>query len=149
MISETVRQQIARRFLGRYKGLEENLKSLEESAARARDIALRTTSAPDKIVVDRSKNPHKFDEILAENLELIDSQRARLLVIQREINTVIGMIEDNQYQYILREKYINGRTYEWIGEAIGYGPDWVKELTNRALLIVYDKIIKITPEKPL
>lgn len=140
MISEVERQRIARRYLERYRGTNENLKSLEESAKRTMEIATRTTSPPDKMVVDSTHNPHKFDEVLADNLNSIEEQRLNLLQIQREIIITIGKVESNIYQTILREKYLNDKRFDVIAERLGYTPEWVKELNARALLEVYELI---------
>ena len=92
--------------------------------------------------MDSSKSPHKFDEILADNIERIDAQRTELLKTQAELITTIGKVKDNTLQTILRDKYINGKSFERIAESLGYTPQWTKELNGKALLRVYDIITK-------
>ena len=50
----------------------------------------------------------------------------------------IAEIEDGRYRAVLVAYYMNGRTWEQVGYALNYDPNYCRELRNDALPLVYD-----------
>lgn len=78
----------------------------------------------------------KTEAIVARIVDLeaeINADIDRLLDLRQEIERIINTVEDNRERLLLRYRYIDGRTFEWIAAEMNYHWRWVHKLHVRAL----------------
>jgi len=93
-------------WLNRAKNLKHEIRMLNKRIEEANDRATSITSSPDAIVVQGSKDPHKFDYVAELTSSLLDHKRkldSMLAEIQRTINT----LEDSKQRVVLSRYYID------------------------------------------
>lgn len=100
---------------------------------RAQQIAHHGFGVPGEKTNHHSKVEDAVVELVDISRELYEQARCLVMRI-REIEDVIGRVEDDRYRDLLRWRYLNGWRWEKIAEALGCRDvRWVYELHRRAL----------------
>lgn len=68
-------------------------------------------------------------DLILEYEQQIKQQNIHMLEIENAIRT----LSDERYKTVLSMRYLDGRTWEYIAEYMGYNPRWVRRLHGQAL----------------
>lgn len=101
------------RWLSRGRFLKYEIKLLDKRINEANERATSTTSSPDAIVVQGTKDPHKFDK-LAELTSTLWDHRKRLDCILSEIQKAINKLDDPKQRIVLSRYYVDSARAETI-----------------------------------
>lgn len=106
-------------WLMRGRGIEREIKSLEQSQREAYDRLTRAVTSLDKISVRATKDPHLFDAYAALS-DKIQARTAALIGVRVEIIQATEKLEDANQRTLLIERYVNGKTFEEIAAEMHY-----------------------------
>lgn len=67
----------------------------------------------------------------------IQTEASRMKKCRETILQAIERVSDERLQQVLRLRYINGGTWEWIADVMGYSRQWVAKLHADALKAVH------------
>lgn len=132
---------LAKQWLKRGLRLQDRIRSLEESLAKAYDLATGTTASNGGDTVAHSgvsRKPEQYS-ILAER---VDAEKRRLSGILAEITGAIAQVEDNTLATLLMERYVLGSSWDIVATAAGYSISYTKSVLHPAALKVIDEILK-------
>ena len=126
----------------------EHVRRLEHDAATAQDRVdvLRSLALPSGIdyslpSVKSSPSADAIPNAVAKLVDAIGDYVDKLDAYATEsIDAAkrLQQIGDSRYRDVLTLYYVNGRTWEKVGEVLGYVPDHCRRLRNEALPLVYD-----------
>ena len=92
--------------------MDDRIKALELSSKSALDRATNTTTAYDKLPIDRSHVNPRLEENYAELMEHIRWEKAELMRVQEDVTATISKIKRNEYATLLLNYYVLGWTFE-------------------------------------
>lgn len=119
-------------WLMRGRGIEREIKSLEQSQREAYERLTRATTSLDKISVRSTKDPHLFDAYAALS-DKIQARTAALIGVRVEIIQATEKLEDANQRTLLIERYVNGKTWERICVDMKYSWKQVHRIHGAAL----------------
>lgn len=122
----------ARQWLLRAKRLDEEIEGLLETRDAEKAKITKITQTLSGSVVQSSKDPHKFDRLVELEME-IDKAVDELIRVKGEVLAGIMKLEDGRHRKILRERYIDGMTFEEIAVSIKYSWKQTRRLHAAAL----------------
>lgn len=102
----------AKDYMMQIRRMDDRIKALELSSKSALDRATNTTTAYDKLPIDRSHVNPRLEENYAELMERIRWEKAELLRIQKEVTATIAKIKRNEHATLLTNYYILGWSFE-------------------------------------
>lgn len=112
------------------KAKEQQIKELDKLRLRINDTTSDDNSKTSLSIADRRKNAiENINTLLNEYLTEID----KLLEIKRNIKQIIGAVENQTYQLILTERYINLKHWEDVAVDNNYSWQGVHAIHNKAL----------------
>ena len=119
-------------WLSRATNIDKEIGRLLRERRAAWDRAVSITSRVNANCVSGTKDPHKYDTLVAyENL--IDAKVDELYAIKQEIMAAINNVQDSTLRALLTEKYINGKKWEQIAVDLNYSWRQIIRLHGRAL----------------
>lgn len=125
-----------RRLLEGFVNGKHEAKALSERILALRSAAEKTTSAVSPL--PRSGSTGRKDDIYAEIIELEQEYSARIKELHAREQLVfacVKRVENGMLRTLLFERYINGKTWEAVAEAIGYQSEyWVRTALHRNAL---------------
>lgn len=136
---------LAKQWLRRGLRLQDRIRSLEESLAKAYDLATGTTASNAGDTVAHSgvsRKPEQYS-ILAEK---VDAEKRRLSGILAEITGAIAQVEDNTLATLLTDRYVLGMTWEQVAKDLNYNCSYVRSTLHPAALDAMDAVLKDTPQ---
>ena len=120
----------AKEWFARGRRLDMHIKSLQATREKLEASAQSTTSRYDGIVVDGTKDPHKFDA-LVQIEDMIGREEARLMEIKKEIFETICRMpsateDEKKYRDILMKRYVDCSRWEVIAVEMRFDYYYVK-----------------------
>lgn len=119
-------------WFSRGRRLDAHINSLLATRDKLKASAESITPNYDGIVVDGTKDPHKYDG-LVQMEDMIDREADRLYAVKQEILAVILKMKDNRYRDVLTKRYIDNKTWEQIAVEMNYSFRRVIQLHGEAL----------------
>ena len=125
-----------RRLRGKIKLLNSQIDELQEQAESLggwpEGDRVQSSHDPDKIgaVVAR------LSDLMQERLDVITEATERM----NEIEILLRSLDRPEYGLVLQYHYIRGMTWEQVGREMHYDPRWLRELRNRALRALDERI---------
>ena len=126
----------AKEYLEQARTLDMEINSKLEMVSSLRAMAERTTSALSKAVVSRSRDDHRMEETIATIVDLereVNEDIDRLVELKREIMGVIKKLDDPVDRYLLSMRYICGKDWEEIADAMNYHIRTIYKVHDRAI----------------
>ena len=126
----------AREYLEQARTLDMEINSKLEMVSSLRAMAERTTSALSRAVVSRSRDDHQMEETIAKIVDLereVNEDIDRLVELKREIMGVIKKLDDPVDRYLLSMRYICGKDWEEIADAMNYHIRTIYKVHDRAI----------------
>ena len=117
------RQNPAKAYLLRYRGLKSKCAALERAIRAAFEDATNTTVALKEVCVQTSGGGEMMANAVISAVDatrFLDEQRQEAQKTMREIMEAINSVPDDIQQTVLIEKYINGRTLQQVQQDIHY-----------------------------
>lgn len=131
-----------KQWLNRAIRLDREIDNLLKVQAMLRERATSITQSYSGDVAQATKDPHKFDALVAIN-DKIDQQIDKLSLVREEIMDTINRVEDSRYRQILTGRYIAGWTWERIAVEIHYSYKQTTRLHGYALKAVSEYIQEV------
>jgi len=131
-------------WFARGRRLDEHINSLLTTRDRLWDGLTSTTARYTGDVVDGTKDPHKYDGLVAME-DMIDREVNRLYDIKQEILSVILQLRDNRYRDVLMKRYVDIKTWEQIAVEMHYSYMQVCRLHGEALKAAEPYIPEVIP----
>lgn len=130
-------------YLMQIKYIDEDIESRQEEIKRLKNSLYMNTSAIKADTVQESRKGHYDDKYikLLEESEKLNNRIDELIDLKVKITNEIDLIEDRRYRIILREHYLNMRTFEHIASAMCYDVRHVHRLHGEALLAINHVIV--------
>ena len=119
-------------WFSRGRRLDAHINTLLETIDREKQALLRMTANLSGVVVDGSRDPHRFDR-LAILEDSINAEIDRLYEIKLEILDVIKRLDDMRYREVLTKYYINMKSFEQIAVDMNYSYVHITRLHGWAL----------------
>ena len=126
----------AKDYMMQIRRMDDRIKALELSAKSALDRATGTTTAYDKLPIDRSHVNPRLEENYAELMERIRWEKAELMRVQKDVTTTIARVKRNEYATLLTNYYILGWSFEQCAVAMHYSYSHICRMHGDALLEV-------------
>ena len=137
MTTKEVKAWLSRLYL-----LKEYRKDLERARREAYDRLTSITAAAGGSVVSGTKDPHKYDELVALNHEL-DEQINVIGRMELDIVRAIDSVEDLDCRKVLFLRYYENRRWDDIAMRMSYHERTVFRIHGRALKAIEPFIQKI------
>ena len=119
-------------WLSRATNIDKEIGRLLREKRAAWDRAVSVTSRLNANCVTGTKDPHKYDTLVAyENL--IDAKMDELYAIKQEILIAIDRVQNDTLKALLLERYINGKKWEQIAIDLNYSWRQIIRLHGQAL----------------
>jgi len=122
-------------YLSKIKHIDSDIRSRQSELDQLRQtIALKTSTIKAEVIQETRQGA--FDERymkLIEQAEEINVKIDELVDEKVRVSNKIDLMDDRVSRIILREKYINLKTFEEIAELLGYELSWVTRLHGKAL----------------
>ena len=112
-------------WFSRGRRLDAHINSLSETRDKLWTGLTSTTARYTGDVVDGTKDPHKYDGLVAME-DMIDREIDRLYSIKREILSVILQVEDVRYKDVLMKRYVDCKKWENIAVEMNFDYIYVK-----------------------
>ena len=116
--------------------MDDRIKALESSAKFALERATNTTTAYDKLPIDRSHNNPRLDENYASLMETIRWDKSELMRVQKDVTTTIAKVKRNEYATLLTNYYILGWSFEQCAVQMHFSYSHICRMHGAALLEV-------------
>ena len=129
----------AKQYLMRVRRVEKEINSLLMTIAETRDKLTKITQTYDGDGVQSTKDPHKYDR-LVELESLCDDLINKQLEIKAEILRAIEQLEDRRYRLVLKEYYVDCKTWEQVAVDLNFSYMHVMRLHGYALNKIKDVI---------
>lgn len=122
----------ARKWLGRARGLEKEIKQNMERRDREYTRLVSITQKLTGDIISETKDPHKYD-ILVELNDTITQRCEELRHVQAEVMGKINQIPDRRYREVLSLYYLDSMSIESAAKAMHYSFQHVKRLRVQAI----------------
>ena len=126
----------AKDYMMQIRRMDDRIKALELSSKSALDRATNTTTAYDKLPIDRSHVNPRLEENYAELMERIRWEKSELMRVQKDVTTTIARVKRNEYATLLTNYYILGWSFEQCAVAMHYSYSHICRMHGDALLEV-------------
>ena len=119
-------------WFARGRRLDAHINSLLETRDKLWTGLTSTTARYTGDVVDGTKDPHKYDGLVAME-DMIDREVDRLYDIKQEILAVVLQMQDTRYRDVLMKRYVDIDTWEQIAVEMNYSYMHICRLHGEAL----------------
>ena len=134
----------AKDYMMQIRRMDDRIKALELSSKSALDRATNTTTAYDKLPIDRSHVNPRLEENYAELMERIRWEKAELMRVQEDVTATISKIKRNEYATLLLNYYVLGWTFEQCAVQMHFSYRHIVRIHGEALMEVQRIIDKET-----
>lgn len=134
----------AKDYMMQIRRMDDRIKALESSAKFALERATNTTTAYDKLPIDRSHNNPRLEENYASLMETIRWEKSELMRVQESITATISKIKRNEYATLLLNYYVLGWTFEQCAVQMHFSYRHIVRIHGEALMEVQRIIDKET-----
>lgn len=134
----------ARQWLGRCRGIEKEIRTLERAEQETRLQLERITQNYAAEPVGGTKDPHKYDR-LAEYANMLQRKRIELVEVKAEVTAAIYEITDGRLRNVLMSYYINCQSLEQIAADANYSYRHVKRLRRFGEIEIENNMAHIVP----
>ena len=132
-----------KQWFNRSRRMDEHINSLIGTRDKLRAGLMSTTPNYGGDIVDGTKDPHKYDGLVAME-DMIDREIDRLYSIKQEILAVVLQMQDTRYRDVLTKRYIDISTWEQIAVEMHYSYMHVCRLHGEALKAA-EPLIEVIP----
>ena len=122
-----------KQWLNRARNIDREIDQLLKQKEDTYDRILKVTASYDGETITGTRDPHKFDSVIALEAE-IDRKIDNLVAVKKEILSAIYEVKDGNLREVLFLRYIQGLTFEQIAVNLHYSWRWTCTLHGRALL---------------
>ena len=129
---ETEKAMTTKEWFSRGRRLDAHIHSLLETRDKLWTDLTSTTARYTGDVVNGTKDPHKYDGLVALDA-MIDGEIGKLFGIKQEILSVILQMQDVQYQDVLMKRYVDVKTWERIAVEMNYTYRRITQIHGAAL----------------
>lgn len=132
-----------KKYLMQIRHIDSDIYARQEEVSRMRTaLTIKTTSMKSDSVQESRKGFYddKYMAYLQES-ERVNKLIDKLVDLKVKITNEIDLLEDRRYRIILREYYLNMRTFENIAESMNYDVRHVHRLHGEALLEIKHVIL--------
>lgn len=136
--------QVAQQYLGRYRAAQMDMDRAERLIKKTRELlevqGVDTSSerVQSSVVGDRTAN--LIAELVDARMEFEEAME-RSVQMMRDVNDVISMVSSPQQKRLLELRYIEGKTWEEISNAIHVTYRHVFRVRNNALAAVEEILV--------
>lgn len=131
----------AARWLRHIRDLKHDISRLEDDIEVQRSLALPSGIDYSRPKVSTSPSADAIPNAIIRLEESIAEYMTELvgyLDEKREARDCIAKLSDARYRAVLGLYYINGHSWDGVGDKLGYDRDWCMELRRQSLPLVYD-----------
>lgn len=136
----------AKEYLNEIKYIDDDIRSRQEELDRLRQsIMIKTSTVRAEVVQETRKGA--FDERYMKLIQIGEEMNAKideLVDTKVKVSNEIDLMSDRLSRIILREKYINLKTYEQIAELLHYDVSYIHRKHGRALNQFKDSMLSST-----
>lgn len=124
-------------YLEQYRTLDAEINSKREQIERINAIATKVSPS-----TGFGSSGEISDRVGKAAAKIVDLEREivgdieRLVALKAEIRTQISSVANSAYRYILEEHYFNNKTFDVIGEQIGYSRMQICRMHGTALTYI-------------
>jgi DNA-directed RNA polymerase specialized sigma subunit len=133
--------KVVKQWLARGYQLKKHREELERARRETYDKLTSITAQMGGEAVSGTKDPHRYDELVALNAEL-DAQINDIARAEREIMQAIDSVDKIQYRRVLFLRYIENRTWDNIAMCMSYHKRTVYRIHGAALASAEPFILK-------
>lgn len=131
----------AARWLRHVRELKHDISRLEDDIEVQRSLALPSGIDYSRTKVSTSPSADAIPNAvirLEESIACYMTELVGYLDEKQEARDCIAKLSDARYRAVLSLYYINGHSWDGVGEKLGYDRDWCMELRRQSLPLVYD-----------
>lgn len=131
-----MREVDPKKYLKQIEHIDADIKSRQEEVNRLRSSLMIKTSTLKQSVVQETRQG-MFDERYMNLLDKVDDLSDKieeLVILKVKVSNEIDKINDRASRIILRERYLNLKTFEEIAKTIDYDPRYTHTLHGKALI---------------
>lgn len=130
-------------YLSQIRYIDNDIRSRQEEVERLQSMLTVNTSSIKEDKVQESRQGYYDDRYMAylKEKEKINSLIDELVNLKVKITNEIDLLEDRRYRVILREYYLNMRSFPNIAYSMNYDLRHVHRLHGEALLAIKDVIV--------
>ena len=130
----------SKEYLSQVQKIDRLIKSRKEQLAKMESLSVSAgtsdfSQSGVRVSRDLTKGS-KLDNQVSEIIDLKDSiqmQLVKMVELRKEVASVISKINNLTYEFILEERYLNGKSWDAICDQTGYTKDYVYRLHRQAL----------------
>lgn len=116
---ETMTRKERQDWFERGRRAARRIDSIKNTIDRIYARSVSVTANYDSVVVDGTKDPHKFDGYVG-LLDDYNRERDECMRVLSEIRSVVNQIEDDRYKTVLEKRYIDCLSWEDIERETNY-----------------------------
>lgn len=131
----------AAKWLRHIRELKHDIARLEDDIEVQRSLALPSGIDYSRPSVQTSPSQDAIPNAvirLEESIAQYTTELVGYLDEKQQARECISRLGDARYRAVLSLYYINGHSWETVGDKMGYAPDWCRQLRDESLPIVHD-----------
>lgn len=130
-------------YLSQIRYIDNDIRSRQEEVERLQSTLTVNTSSIKEDKVQESRQGYYDDRYMAylKEKEKINSLIDKLVNLKVKITNEIDLLEDRRHRVILREYYLNMRSFQNIAYSMNYDVRHIHRLHDEALLAIKDVIV--------
>lgn len=139
----------AKKYLSQARWLDRMIDNKVEQQERLRALAEKTTGDVSTERVSGSTRTDSRENVMVKLIDLsheINADIDGLIDLQKEIMDTISQLEESKLILILEMRYVNGKSWDDVSQALHCDKRWVMRLHRKALTEI-DEILKNSPPK--
>lgn len=138
----------AKEYLSQAMWLDKAIDFKLEQLAVLKSLSMKvTTSFTKERTSGGLPDKSKTEKIIVKVIDLeneINEDIDRLTDLKQDIKNAIKKVHDIHYQLILEMRYLGGKGWDEVAQALGYDRRWILRLHGRALKIIEEKMKEAT-----
>lgn len=138
-----MRESDPKSYLNQIKYIDSDIRSRQEEISRLRaSIDMRVSTIKADVV--QESHTGRYDDrymLLVEMVGTLDEKVKKLVDTKIRVSNQIDMMDDRLSRIILREKYLNLKTFEQIAELLEYDLRHIYKLHGQALVGFKDAML--------
>lgn len=134
----------AKEYLEQARFLDLRINAKLEEVDRLNALATKVTSVYSDIPGSPNKDTAKMAKTIEKIVDLeneINQDICALVTLKRDISDIIKQVQNQEYQYILEQRYLNFKTWEQIAAKMAFYIRRVYQIHGEALLEI-EKILE-------
>ena len=126
----------AKEYLNGARLLDLRINDKLDQVRRLHALATKATQTLSDMPESATKNNRKMENIIVKILELensINEDIDRLVILKKQMMSVLGEIEKDEYRVLLEKRYLNNQPWDRIADDMNCSIDNVYKLHGKAL----------------